>query len=159
MKKFLTLGILALGIFVLSGCTQKQVEQNLLKTDTDDQAIEQGIKQEGTQSQDIVYSSSKYQFSLKLPAAWEGYKVSEKGNNGTLCFYLPEAGDQNFCLFQLYVSAKGKTLPSALQLVGENNDWQIASDKSATTCAQLNTVQCTRAKEATQIFETFAAIK
>jgi len=114
--------------------------------------------QQVNQPQEIVYSNSKYQFSLKLPVAWEGYKVTEPGNGGTICFSIPSSGSQPFCIFQLYILSENESLPSALKLVGQTNGWKVASDKN-TSCVQFNDFQCERSKEVSEILKTFKVIQ
>jgi hypothetical protein len=107
-------------------------------------------------SQEIIYSNSKYQFSLKLPVTWQGYKVSEMGNDGTLCFSIPKSGSQSFCIFQLYVLSKNEPISSSLKLVGQTSNWKIVTEKS-NSCVQLDNFQCERSEEVPEILKTLKA--
>lgn len=132
---------------------QTQQNQNQPVADQNENA-----NQQVNQPQEIVYNNSKYQFSLKLPATWEGYKVTEPGNGGTICFSIPSSGSQPFCIFQLYAISKNESIPSALNLVGQTNGWKITSDKNI-SCVQFNNFQCERAQEVMEILSTFEVAK
>lgn len=115
-------------------------------------------EEKSEQFQKIVYSNSKYQFNLELPATWQGYKVSEPGNDGTLCFSIPKSGAQSFCIFQLYILSKDKPIPNALKLIGQTNDWKISTSPGEIgSCVQLDNFQCERSKEVPEILKTLKA--
>lgn len=113
------------------------------------------VNQQTNQPQEIVYSNSKYQFSLKFPVTWEGYKATEPGNGGTICFFIPSSGSQPFCIFQLYILSENESIPNALKLVGQTDSWKITTDKNI-SCGEFNDFQCDRAKEVPEILKTFA---
>jgi len=106
----------------------------------------------------LIYTNNKYGFTLELPMTWQGYKVSDPGNVGTLCFSLPSS---EFCLFQLYVFDLKEHVTNSknvLKLVGKTKNWQVITDKDTSSCTQLDTSACQRKKEVDSILKTFKAI-
>ncbi|MFA6537411.1 MAG: hypothetical protein WCT18_03345 [Patescibacteria group bacterium] len=148
MKKLSTLSTVLFGIFFLAGCGQQQI--NLNQPTTPLPIVQQPIDQ----SQEIVYTNSKYQFSLNLPDAWIGYKVTEPGDGGTICFSIPTSGTQPFCIFQLYLLPENEPIANSLKLIGQTNGWQVAGDKNI-SCEQFTDFQCSRATEVPEILKTF----
>lgn len=105
-------------------------------------------------SETITYHNAKYGFNLELPATWQDYEASESEHESTICFSIPTAESQTFCIFQMYALPKDQAIPHALKLVGQTKDWQITTDEHS-DCVQLDETQCARQKEVPEMLTTF----
>ncbi|PKL36756.1 hypothetical protein CVV38_02550 [Candidatus Peregrinibacteria bacterium HGW-Peregrinibacteria-1] len=163
MKKLLLLSILAFSIVFAAGCAPQATEQpssteETSTTEEEVQVEEQTDDQaESDDAEVISYTNANYGFTLELPQSWAGYQASEVANDGTICFSLPSAGGQPFCIFQLYVVSLDTNLSSSLKLVGETSTWKIATDNS-TSCEQFNDLQCDRTADIAAILASFEVI-
>ncbi len=142
---------------------EKNISVNNLEvtSNTDKQNID--IKNIQTQEKNtlknlgFLYKNNTYGFSLFLPISWKGYKATEDTKNNTLCFFVPEANSQNFCIFQLYLIKKNKPVSNQLRIIGTTTNWQASIDKEL-LCTQLSNTQCKRQKEVEKIIKSFKSI-
>lgn len=95
MKKFIALGAILLSMFVLTGCGQKQAD-NDLNTDLNPELNQNDDQndQTDTQTKKIVYTDSTYGFSLTFPQAWKDYTTTKEAANWTKVSPKGEALDE-----------------------------------------------------------------
>lgn len=165
MKKILILCILVFWVTFLYGC-QKKIVQNQITKETEKIQQTETTK-EIDRNNPIIYTNSKYWFTLTLPKTWMGYTVTEDIRNDEMptAFILFNYSDRNG-MFDVVIFTKKQWQESQEDMgsarpyyLWENSQYVFASNSDEVQDPSNDPIWIARRWEVLSIMETFKIIK